>query len=190
MVFTSTLLIILNSNYWLYLIIIFYVYNSKIHFVYAIPFIFIFLVLIVTSSHTATVSLFFSQHNGVVSPSPLLGFFSVSSLPISVTTHSDCCLQCFDHLVVAIDAPNRFFRTDASIGSGRQLQKFSRLHGAVAASPRDGATALPRRWQDLLGLHWKIQWLWIPCWLLYFEFSPSFLLIDECNHSFGSLISF
>ena len=62
----------LNSNYWSFFIIIFYVYNSKICFIYVIPFIFRFLVFIVTSSNPATVSLFFSQHNGVVSPSPLL----------------------------------------------------------------------------------------------------------------------
>ena len=54
---------------------IFYVYNSKIHIVFAFPFIFRFLVLIVTSSHPVTDSLFFSQHNGVVSLSPLLIFF-------------------------------------------------------------------------------------------------------------------
>ena len=44
----------------------------KIHLIYAIPFSFIFLVLVVTSSHPFTVSLFFSQRNGVVSPSLLL----------------------------------------------------------------------------------------------------------------------
>ena len=51
----------------------------KIHFIYAIPFIFRFLVLIVTSSHPAMVSLFFFQHNDVFSLSTLLivifGFF-------------------------------------------------------------------------------------------------------------------
>ena len=44
------------------------------------------------------VSLFFSKHNGVYSPSTLLivifwVIFWVSSLPMSVTTHSDCCLH-------------------------------------------------------------------------------------------------
>ena len=39
-------------------------------------------------------------------------------------------------------------------------------------------------------LHWQVQWLWIPCWLLYFEVSPSFLLTYECNCSFGSRLSF
>ena len=40
------------------------------------------------------VSLFFSQHNGVFSPSTLLiVIFWVSSLPISVTTHSNSCLH-------------------------------------------------------------------------------------------------
>ena len=52
--------------------IIFYVYDLKIYFIYAIPFIFRFLVFIVTSSHPVVASLFFSQHNGVVSPLPLL----------------------------------------------------------------------------------------------------------------------
>ena len=72
MVFTSILLVILNSSYWLCFIIIFCVYYSKINFIYAIPFIFRFLVLVVTSNHPVTVSLFFYQHNGIVSPSPLL----------------------------------------------------------------------------------------------------------------------
>ena len=44
----------------------------KIHFIYAIPFIFISFVLIGTSSHPVTASFFFSHHNGVVSPSTLL----------------------------------------------------------------------------------------------------------------------
>ena len=77
-------------------LIIFYVYDSKIHFIYAILFIFRFLFLIVTSSHPVTASLFFSQNNGVISPSTLLGFFvfwGVSSLPMSGTTHSDRCLH-------------------------------------------------------------------------------------------------
>ena len=70
----------------------------EIHFIYAIPFIFIFLVLIVTSSHPVMVSLFFSQHNGVFSPSTLLivifwFIFSVSSLPMIMTTHSNFCLH-------------------------------------------------------------------------------------------------
>ena len=72
MVFTSILLVILNSNYWFCFIVIFYVYDSKILFIFSIPFIFRFLVLIVTSSYPVTVSLFFSQPDGVVSPSPLL----------------------------------------------------------------------------------------------------------------------
>ena len=67
------------------------------HFINAIPFIFSFLILIVTSSHPVTVSLFFSHHNGVVSLSLLLivifWFFWVSSLPMSVTTRSDRCLH-------------------------------------------------------------------------------------------------
>ena len=74
MVFTSVLLVIFNSIYSLFFIIIFYVYDSKIHFIYVIPFIFRFLALIVTSSHPVTASLFFSQHNGVISQSPLLIF--------------------------------------------------------------------------------------------------------------------
>ena len=72
MVFTLTLLVILNSNYWLCFIIIFNVYDSKIHFIYAITFIFRFLFLNVNSSHLVAASLFFSQNNGVVSLSPLL----------------------------------------------------------------------------------------------------------------------
>ena len=44
------------------------------------------------------VSLFFSQHNGIFPPSTLLivifwDIFWVSSLPMSVTTHSNCCLH-------------------------------------------------------------------------------------------------
>ena len=66
------LLVVLNSSYWLCFIIIFYVHGSEIHFIYANPFIFRFLVLIATSNHPVTVSLFLSQHNGVVSLSPLL----------------------------------------------------------------------------------------------------------------------
>ena len=67
----------------------------KIHFINAIPFIFRFLVLIVTSSHPVTVSLFFSQYDGVVSQSQLLTFIYIflNSLPMSVTTHSDRCLH-------------------------------------------------------------------------------------------------
>ena len=56
--------------------------------------IFRFLVLIVTSSHPVMVSLFFSQHNGFVSPATLLiVIFWVYSLPMSVTTQSDRCLH-------------------------------------------------------------------------------------------------
>ena len=61
-----------HKHYWICFIIIFYVYDLKIYFIYANPFIFIFLVLIVTSIHLVTESLFFSQNNGVVSTSPLL----------------------------------------------------------------------------------------------------------------------
>ena len=54
------------------------------------------------------------------------------------------------HLIVAIDEhvvihasndwrqrhiPDQFFQTDATIGSGRQFRKCSRLHGGIAASP-------------------------------------------------------
>ena len=53
-------------------IIVFYVYNSKIHFIRAIPFIFRFFFLIVTSRHPVVVSLFLSQYNGVFPPSTLL----------------------------------------------------------------------------------------------------------------------
>ena len=52
-------------------IIIFYIYDSKMHYIYSIPFIFRFLVLIVTSVHPATV-ICFPQKNGVVSLSTLL----------------------------------------------------------------------------------------------------------------------
>ena len=86
-------------------------------------------------------------------------------------------------------SPNRLFRTDESIGSGRQFQKCSRLHRAIAASPKDGATSPPRRWQDLPALHWQVQLLCISYWFLYFEVSVSLLLTDECDCSFVSLIS-
>ena len=89
--FEVILLVILNSNYWLCFIIIFYLYDSKISFIYTILFLFRFLVLVVTSSHPVMASLFFSQHNGVVLPSMFLFFLGVSSLPMSVTTHLDCC---------------------------------------------------------------------------------------------------
>ena len=79
MVFTSILLVILNFNDWSCFILIFYIYDLEYHIIYAIPFIFRFLVLIVTSRHPATVSLFFSQHNGVVSPSPSIVFFHIYS---------------------------------------------------------------------------------------------------------------
>ena len=72
MVFTSFLLVILNSNYWIWFVLIFYVYNSKIHFICAIPFIFRSLFLVVASSYPFMGSLIFSQKNGVVSSSPLL----------------------------------------------------------------------------------------------------------------------
>ena len=66
----------------------------KVHFMYAITFIFRFLVLIVTSNHPVMVSLFLSQHNGVFSPSTLLiVIFWVSLLPMSVTTYSNYCLH-------------------------------------------------------------------------------------------------
>ena len=86
--------------------------------------------------------------------------------------------------------PNQFLRTDKIIGSGRQWRKWSRLHRTIAVSPPTGATAPPRRWQDPTALHWQVQWLWIPCWMLYFEVSPSFLLTDECDCSFVLLLSF
>ena len=53
-------------------ILIFYVYDSKFHIIYAISINIIFLVLIVTYSHPIMVSIFPSQHNGVASPSLLL----------------------------------------------------------------------------------------------------------------------
>ena len=109
------------------------------------------------------------------------------------------------HLVVAIDGqvvahaapawrqrhtPNPLFRTDKSIGSGRQFRKCSCLHRAIAASPQAVDTAPSRRCQDPTVFHWQFQWLWISCWLLYFEVSPSILLTDECDRSFGLLIFF
>ena len=39
-------------------------------------------------------------------------------------------------------------------------------------------------------VHWQVQWLWIPCWLLYFEVYLSFILTDECDRSFGLLLYF
>ena len=72
MVFTSILLVILNSNFWFCFILIFYVYDSKFYIIYAIPINFRCLVLIVASIQPVTMSLFFSQHNGVVSPSLFL----------------------------------------------------------------------------------------------------------------------
>ena len=102
MVFTLILLVIFNSNYWLYLIIIFYVYDSKIHFIYAIPFIFRFLVLVVTSSHPVKVSFFLPEqlHHFTVTVVDcyLLVVFLVSSLSMSVTT-------CLDRFL----NPNYFF---------------------------------------------------------------------------------
>ena len=49
-------------------------------------------------SHPVMVSLFLSQHNGLFPPSTLLivifwVIFQVSPLPMSVTTHSNCCLH-------------------------------------------------------------------------------------------------
>ena len=97
-VFTLISLVILDSNHWLCLIIIFYVYDSKINFVYAFLFIFIFTVLIDFPSHCFMVSLFVSKHNGLVAPLTLPvvlfgSFFFVSSFPMSVTTRSDLCLH-------------------------------------------------------------------------------------------------
>ena len=48
-------------------------FENSFHICHSIHF--RFLVFIVTSSHPVTVTLFFSQHNGVVSSSPLLFFF-------------------------------------------------------------------------------------------------------------------
>ena len=87
----------------------------KIRFIYAIPFIFRFLVLVVTSSHPVTVSFFFSQKNGVVSPSTLLiviFVFLLSSLPMSVSNHLDIDLypklRCqSDHIVAIYPLPPR-----------------------------------------------------------------------------------
>ena len=97
MIFTLIILVILNSNYWLCFILIFYALDSKIHIIYAIPFIFIFLVRVVTSSYPAVVSLFFFQQNGVVSPSPLLivifhHFSLCFSFLMSATTRWFCWL--------------------------------------------------------------------------------------------------
>ena len=99
MVLTLIWLVILNSNYWLCFIIIFYVYDLKIHFIYPIPFILIFLILIVTFSHPVMVS-FFSEkwhHFTVTVVDCYFWFFGVSSLPMSVTTRSGQCLHpnCF-----------------------------------------------------------------------------------------------
>ena len=49
-------------------------------------------------SHPVMVSLFLSEHNGLFPPSTLLivifwVIFAVSSLPMRVTTHSNCCLH-------------------------------------------------------------------------------------------------
>ena len=60
-VFTLILLVILNSNYLIYFIIIFSFHDSKIRFNYTILFNFIFLALIVTYSHPVTVSFFSAQ---------------------------------------------------------------------------------------------------------------------------------
>ena len=60
--------------------------------IYAISFIFRFLVCIYFPSHFFMLSLFFSQHNGFFAPSSSLTYlfsFLVSSLPMSMTTCSD-----------------------------------------------------------------------------------------------------
>ena len=74
-IFTSILFVILNSNYWLYFISIFYISGSKYHIIYSFPFIFNFTFLIDLPSHCFTVSLFVSKHNGLVAPSLSLFFF-------------------------------------------------------------------------------------------------------------------
>ena len=69
----------------------------KIHFIYAIPFIFRFLVLIITSSHPVMVSFFISAQWCFFTVNVVDCYFGVifwvSSFPMSVTTHSNCCLH-------------------------------------------------------------------------------------------------
>ena len=71
-------------------------------FIYTIPLFLIFLVLIVTSSHTVTVSFFlptqWSRFTVTVVDFYFLVFFLVFLFPMSVTTRSDYCLHpsCFD----------------------------------------------------------------------------------------------
>ena len=99
----------------------------------------------------------------------------------------------FFHVAIAwrqIHVSDWVFRTGASIRSRRQFQKWSCLHGAIAAFPRAWTTAPPRRWHDLQALQWQVQWLCIPFWFLSFEVSLSFLLTYEFDCSFGLLLSF
>ena len=88
--FTSVLLAVLNSNFWLYFIMIFDFYDLNDNIIDEIPMILISLVLIITSINTLTGNLFFLQNNIVVSPLPLLIVFllylSLSSLRMSMTT--------------------------------------------------------------------------------------------------------
>ena len=60
----------LNSNYWLYFILILYVYDQKFHIIYVISSTVRFLVLIVFLVIPSR-WFFFSQHNGVISTLPL-----------------------------------------------------------------------------------------------------------------------
>ena len=75
--FTSIFLVILNSNYWLGFILIFYVQDSKFHILYAVSFIYRFLVLVVLPSHPFKASLCLSKVNGLIAPSLSKIFVSV-----------------------------------------------------------------------------------------------------------------
>ena len=83
--FTSILLVILNSNYWIYFILIFYVCDLKFHIIYAVSFIYIIWVLIVFPSHTFKASLFLSKENGLIITSPQTIVFSVVFLSFLTT---------------------------------------------------------------------------------------------------------
>ena len=62
--------------------------------------------------------------------------------------HWPGCHPCRNRLVTEA-YPESIFPDGKIIGSGMQLRKRGRLHGAIAASPRAGATVPRRRWQDL-----------------------------------------
>ena len=127
MFFTSILLTILSSNFWLRFILIFYFHDSDYGIIFEIQIIILIFILIITPSHPVTSSVYFYLHNGTVSPAPsfivvLCRFYIMVTYRMIATTHFDRQFhQCYFELTyysiffserwffITVDIVNYFF---------------------------------------------------------------------------------